>query len=169
MAECDKILAEKGKGKKKTGGTMSEAVSGTEAIRTWNDHRIGIEKLAEKLFTNKDNGMDEGEAIAKHKEHGDNALTKKDVKPWYCVFLEEMTGFFSLLLWFGSILCFFGFGIQEDKEDKANLYLGIVLAVVTFLTGCFSYAQTSKSAEMMAQFDNFIPPTATVIREGKIN
>jgi sodium/potassium-transporting ATPase subunit alpha len=78
-----------------------------------------------------------------------------------------MTGFFSLLLWFGSLLCFIGYGIQVDKEDKANLYLGIVLAVVTFLTGCFSYAQTSKSAEMMAQFENFIPPMATVIRDGK--
>jgi len=79
-----------------------------------------------------------------------------------------MIGFFSLLLWFGAALCFIGFTIQEDKEDKSNLYLGIVLAVVTFLTGCFSYAQTSKSAEMMAQFENFIPPSATVVREGKV-
>jgi sodium/potassium-transporting ATPase subunit alpha len=61
-----------------------------------------------------------------------------------------MVGFFSLLLWFGSALCFVGFIIQEDKEDKANLYLGIVLALVTFITGCFSYMQTSKSAEMMS-------------------
>lgn len=77
-------------------------------------------------------------------------MTKKDVKPWYCVLLEEMTGFFSLLLWFGSLLCFIGYAIQLDKEDMSNLYLGIVLAVVTLLTGFFSYQQTSKSAEMMA-------------------
>jgi len=77
-----------------------------------------------------------------------------------------MVGIFSLLLWFGSALCFIGFIISEDKEDKSNLYLGIVLAIVTFLTGCFSYAQSSKSAEMMAQFENFIPPIATVIRDG---
>jgi sodium/potassium-transporting ATPase subunit alpha len=79
-----------------------------------------------------------------------------------------MTGFFSLMLWFGALLCFIGYGIQEDKSDESNLYLGIVLAVVTFITGCFSYAQTSKSAEMMAQFENFIPPTATVIRDGEV-
>jgi sodium/potassium-transporting ATPase subunit alpha len=78
-----------------------------------------------------------------------------------------MIGFFSLLLWFGSALCFIGFILQEDKEDKANLYLGIVLAAVTFITGCFSYAQTSKSAEMMSQFENFIPPIAIVMRGGK--
>jgi sodium/potassium-transporting ATPase subunit alpha len=53
--------------------------------------------------------------------------------------LHELTGFFSLLLWFGSFLCFIGFAIQEDKEDLSNLYLGIVLAVVVTLTGVFSY------------------------------
>jgi len=42
-----------------------------------------------------------------------------------------------------------------------------VLAVVTLLTGIFSYMQTSKSAEMMAQFENFIPPVAFVIRNGQ--
>lgn len=50
MAECDKILAGKSRGKKAS-GTMSDAVSGTEAIRTWNDHRIGVEKLCEKFNT----------------------------------------------------------------------------------------------------------------------
>jgi sodium/potassium-transporting ATPase subunit alpha len=45
--------------------------------------------------------------------------------------------------------------------------LGIVLAVVTLLTGIFSYMQTSKSAEMMAQFENFIPPVAFVIRNSQ--
>jgi sodium/potassium-transporting ATPase subunit alpha len=100
-------------------------------------------------------------------EWGDNALQKKESTPWYIVFLKELTGFFSLLLWAGSFLCFIGFGIQDDKEDLSNLYLGIVLGVVVFLTGVFSYMQTSKSAEMMAQFENFIPPVALVIRNGQ--
>jgi P-type E1-E2 ATPase len=47
------------------------------------------------------------------------------------------------------------------------LYLGVVLAAVTLITGIFSYLQASKSAEMMAQFENFIPPIANVIRDGK--
>jgi sodium/potassium-transporting ATPase subunit alpha len=93
-------------------------------------------------------------------------LTEKEGLPWYCVFLHEMTGFFSLLLWFGAALCFIGYIIQKTKEDKSNLYLGIVLAGVTFITGCFSYFQTSKSAALMAQFKNFIPPQAKVSRNG---
>ena len=146
---------------------MAAAVSGTEAIRTWDDHRIGIDALAKRFNTDKVNGLTEAAAKQKHAEVGDNALTKKDEVPWYCLFIHEMLGFFSLLLWFGSALCFIGYALQEDKEDKANLYLGIVLAAVTFITGYFSYAQSSKSAEMMAQFENFIPPTAYVIRDGK--
>ena len=155
-----------GDGHNKKGG-MKDAIHGTEAIRTWDDHRIGVDALAQRFNTNKDAGMTSAAADAKHKEVGDNALTKKEAVPWYCLFLHEMIGFFSLLLWFGSALCFIGYILQEDKDDKANLWLGIVLACVTFITGCFSYAQTSKSAEMMAQFENFIPPTAYVIRDGK--
>ena len=154
---------------KPTGGkksAMASAVSGTEAIRTWTDHRIGTEALAKKFNTDIVNGLTHARAKEVAKTEGHNALTKKDTVPWYILFLKEMTGFFSLLLWVGSALCFIGYAIQVDKEDKSNLYLGIVLALVTWLTGCFSYAQTSKSAEMMAQFENFIPPVANVVREG---
>jgi sodium/potassium-transporting ATPase subunit alpha len=76
-----------------------------------------------------------------------------------------MTGPFSLLLWTGSLLCFIGYAL--DPEDQSNLYLGIVLAIVVFITGLFSYFQQAKSAKLMAQFKNFIPPKAVVIREGQ--
>jgi len=28
---------------------MNDAIAGTEAVRTWNDHKIGIQKLCEKF------------------------------------------------------------------------------------------------------------------------
>ncbi len=56
---------------------MNEAVSGTEAIRQWNDHRIGTEKLAEKFETNALLGLTAEKAKIKHTETGDNALSKK--------------------------------------------------------------------------------------------
>jgi sodium/potassium-transporting ATPase subunit alpha len=61
-----------------------------------------------------------------------------------------MTGLFNYLLWGGSILCFISYGVQEDKRDKSNLYLGIVLAIVVVATAIFSYSQQSKSAALMA-------------------
>jgi len=85
--------------------------------------------------------------------------------PWYIVFIKEMTGIFSLLLWFGSLLCFIGYGLQPDRaDDQSNLYLGIVLAAVVFITGCFSYMQTSKAASLMEDFKGFIPRTTEVTR-----
>ena len=145
-----KVTIEHSKTPKKSKDSMSNAITGTEAIREWDEHRVGIEALCLKFQTDKEKGLTSEAAKKLHEHYGDNALTKKNAVPWYCLFLHEMIGFFSLLLWFGSALCFVGYILQEDKEDKANLYLGIVLAVVTFLTGCFSYAQSSKSAEMMA-------------------
>jgi sodium/potassium-transporting ATPase subunit alpha len=109
--------------------------------------------------------MTQDQATRKLDVIGENSLTEKISLPWYCLFLKEMTGFFSLLLWFGALLCFIGYGI--NSSDPSNLYLGIVLSVVTFVTGCFSYYQSSKSAALMAQFKNFIPQKALVIRNGE--
>jgi hypothetical protein len=37
--------------------SMQAAVSGTEAIRTWDDHRIGIDELCKRFRTNKVTGL----------------------------------------------------------------------------------------------------------------
>jgi sodium/potassium-transporting ATPase subunit alpha len=68
-------------------------------------------------------------------------LSEKKGLPWYLQFLLQMTGLFNYLLWAGAALCFISFGIQEDKEDKSNLYLGIVLVLVVVVTAIFAYTQ----------------------------
>uniref|UniRef100_A0A7N4NW31 Sodium/potassium-transporting ATPase subunit alpha n=1 Tax=Sarcophilus harrisii TaxID=9305 RepID=A0A7N4NW31_SARHA len=47
------------------------------------------------------------------------------------------------------------------------LYLGIVLAAVVIITGCFSYYQEAKSSKIMESFKNMVPQQALVIREGE--
>lgn len=61
-----------------------------------------------------------------------------------------MTGLFNYLLWAGSGLSFLTYGINPDKRDPSNLYLGIVLVGVIILTAIFAYTQTAKSASLMA-------------------
>lgn len=109
-------------------------------------------------------GLSQDKATQKLDTVGENVLSEKKSLPWYCVFLKHLSGFFSLLLWGGSILCFIAYGVSP--ADPSNLYLGIVLALVVLMTGTFSYYQSSKSAKLMAQFKNFIPPRALVIRDG---
>jgi hypothetical protein len=36
-------------GREKKGATMNDAIVGKEAVRTWIDHKIGIQKLCEKF------------------------------------------------------------------------------------------------------------------------
>lgn len=149
-------------------GTKGDAaLESADAHRTWDFHKITTNELVSRFETDKNAGLTADQAAKQHELHGDNCLKKKAKTHWFVLFIHELTGFFSLLLWFGSALCFIGYAIQEDKEDRSNLYLGVVLAGVTFVTGVFSYMQTSKSAEMMAQFDNFIPEEAVVLRDGK--
>jgi sodium/potassium-transporting ATPase subunit alpha len=74
-------------GGKAKGNKMQDAVSGTEAIRTWDEHMIGPQALADRLGTNRDNGLTPDQANQKHSEWGDNALQKKEATPWYIVFL----------------------------------------------------------------------------------
>lgn len=128
------------------------------------EHVLKSEELFKKLSTDPIKGLDPNAADRLLHEIGPNTLTEKKGLPWYCLFLKELTGFFSLLLWFGAILCFIGYGLQPT--DKSNLYLGIVLATVVLITGIFSFYQSSKSASLMAQFKNFIPPLAKVRRGG---
>lgn len=64
-------------------------------------------------------------------------------------------------------MCFIAYGISSDKSDRSNLYLGAVLSIVVFLTGVFSYMQSSQAASLMDDFKNFIPKVCQVYRDGK--
>uniref|UniRef100_A0A452T609 Cation-transporting P-type ATPase N-terminal domain-containing protein n=1 Tax=Ursus maritimus TaxID=29073 RepID=A0A452T609_URSMA len=101
---------------------------------------------------------------------GPNALTPPPTTPEWVKFCRQLFGGFSILLWIGAILCFLAYGIQAGTEDDPsgdNLYLGIVLAAVVIITGCFSYYQEAKSSKIMESFKNIVPQQALVIREGE--
>jgi sodium/potassium-transporting ATPase subunit alpha len=127
--------------------SIANTVSQTEKIRDWTEHVIGVEPLAEKLDTKLKIpghadyfGLTENDAAERLRINGPNQLTEKKGIPWYIRFLLCMTGLFNYLLWAGSILCFISYGVQEDKCDQSNLYLGIVLAIVVVATATFAYS-----------------------------
>jgi sodium/potassium-transporting ATPase subunit alpha len=144
---------------------MGAAVEATEEIRKWEEHMWNTEKLFQKFHTSKDNGLTAAKADELFKQLGENALTEKASTPWYVMLIKEFTGFFALLLWGGSILCFIGYGMDPTSND--NLFLGCILSFVVIVTGFFSYSQSSKAASLMADFKNFIPKEAMVLRDEK--
>ena len=128
---------------------------------------MGTERLAEKYNTDPVAGLTTGAAVAKHLEMGDNIVSQRHTKGRQWAFLEEMTGFFSLLLLTASLLCFVSHAIRTDEEDGTNLFLGIALVAVTFATGCATYAQAPRRAEVQDQQGSSIPATVKVVRDGK--
>lgn len=103
-------------------------------------HRLSFPDFYRKINIDENiakNGLSNAEASKRNQEQGDNALTEKKKDPWYVQLFHELTSFFALLLWAGSILCFISYGL--DKSDPSNLYLGIVLSVVVFITGLVTF------------------------------
>ncbi|KRY48183.1 Sodium/potassium-transporting ATPase subunit alpha [Trichinella britovi] len=50
-----------------------------------------------------------------------------------------------------------------------ELYLGVVLAAVVIITGCFQYYQEAKSEKIMESFKHMVPSFAKVWRDGKLH
>lgn len=111
------------------------------------------------------NGLTNAQAAIGIQMHGINQLTPPKSKPEWLKCLETQKGFFNLLLWAGSLLCFISYGLDQSSPD--NLYLGIVLAVVVVTTGTFEYCQEKSSSDLMKKFANMLPPAVQCKRNGE--
>lgn len=47
--------------------------------------------------------------------------------------------------------------VGHPDNLSPQLYLGVVLAAVVIVTGCFSYYQEAKSSKIMESFKNMVP------------
>ncbi|XP_036374604.1 sodium/potassium-transporting ATPase subunit alpha-2 [Megalops cyprinoides] len=134
------------------------------------DHKISLAELSERYGVDLSRGLSNARALEILARDGPNALTPPPTTPEWVKFCRQLFGGFSILLWIGAILCFLAYSIQAATEDEPandNLYLGVVLAAVVIITGCFSYYQEAKSSRIMDSFKNMVPQQALVIREGE--
>nr|KAF6396184.1 ATPase Na+/K+ transporting subunit alpha 4 [Rousettus aegyptiacus] len=134
------------------------------------DHKLTLEQLSTKYSVDLTKGLSSEEAEKILIRDGPNVLTPPPTIPEWVKFCKQLFGGFSILLWTGAILCFVAYGIQayfNEEPTKDNLYLGIVLAVVVVITGCFSYSQEAKSSKIMESFKSMVPQQALVIRGGE--
>lgn len=134
------------------------------------EHKCTLEELCVQLGTNLTKGLTAKQAADYLARDGPNALTPPKTTPEWIKFCKNLFGGFSTLLWIGAILCFFSYALESSGNENPNpdnLYLGIVLAGVVIITGCFQYYQESKSSKIMESFKNMIPQQALVIRDGQ--
>lgn len=133
------------------------------------DHMISIEDLCERYSTDTKMGLKFEQVAVSLERFGPNTLTPPKTESEWKKFCAQLFGGFSLLLWIGAILCFIAYGIQLSTIENVlpdNLYLGLVLAIVVFVTGCFAYLQERKSSKIMDSFKRMVPQYARVIRDG---
>uniref|UniRef100_A0A8B9R5N3 ATPase Na+/K+ transporting subunit alpha 1 n=1 Tax=Astyanax mexicanus TaxID=7994 RepID=A0A8B9R5N3_ASTMX len=134
------------------------------------DHKLTLDELHRKYGTDLNKGLSSSRAQEIFERDGPNALTPPPTTPEWVKFCRQLFGGFCTLLWIGASLCFLAFTIQittETEPENDNLYLGIVLAAVVLITGCFSYYQEAKSSKIMDSFKNLVPHQALVIRSGE--
>nr|XP_020476179.1 sodium/potassium-transporting ATPase subunit alpha-1-like [Monopterus albus] len=133
-------------------------------------HRLTLDELSKKYATDLTKGLSSSRAKEILARDGPNVLTPPPTTPEWVKFCKQLFGGFCLLLWIGAILCFIAFSIQITSDEEAiydNLYLGLVLAAVVIITGCFSYYQEAKSSKIMEFFKNLVPQQALVVRDGE--
>lgn len=159
--------AENGGGKKKQKEKELDELKKEVAM---DDHKLSLDELGRKYQVDLSKGLTNQRAQDILARDGPNALTPPPTTPEWVKFCRQLFGGFSILLWIGALLCFLAYGIlaaMEDEPSNDNLYLGIVLAAVVIVTGCFSYYQEAKSSKIMDSFKNMVPQQALVIREGE--
>uniref|UniRef100_I3KD16 Sodium/potassium-transporting ATPase subunit alpha n=1 Tax=Oreochromis niloticus TaxID=8128 RepID=I3KD16_ORENI len=134
------------------------------------DHKIDLDDLGKRYAVDLRLGLTNARAVENLARDGPNTLTPPPTTPEWVKFCRQLFGGFSILLWIGAILCFLAYSIQvatEEEPPNDNLYLGVVLAAVVIVTGCFSYFQEAKSSRIMDSFKKMVPQQAMVIREGE--
>ncbi|XP_061777127.1 sodium/potassium-transporting ATPase subunit alpha-2-like [Nerophis ophidion] len=155
------------------GGKKKKKARDLEELKkevSMDDHKISVDDLGKRYGLSPTQGLTNAKAAEVLARDGPNALTPPPTTPEWVKFCRQLFGGFSMLLWTGAILCFLAYGIQvatEDEPPNDNLYLGVVLAAVVIITGCFSYFQEAKSSRIMDSFKKMVPQQAMVIREGE--
>ncbi|OTF82492.1 hypothetical protein BLA29_001405 [Euroglyphus maynei] len=125
--------------------------------------------------------------------YGLNTFTPPKSRPWYLLFLKEMTSGFALLLWFAGIASFVAFFTEHKNEDVRfvlfachknfsrflflfhshhhhyyyQAYLGGALIFTVVMTGLFSYYQQMSSSKVFKSFKQMTPQYAFVLRNGR--
>ncbi|XP_043915756.1 sodium/potassium-transporting ATPase subunit alpha-2 isoform X3 [Protopterus annectens] len=157
-----------GHGKKKT--QKDKDLDELKKEVSMDDHRLSLDELSRKYEVDMSKGLTNARAADLLARIGPNTLTPPPTTPEWVKFCRQLFGGFAVLLWIGAVLCFLAYGIQVATGDEPvndNLYLGVVLAAVVIITGCFSYYQEAKSSRIMDSFKNMVPQQALVIREGE--
>jgi sodium/potassium-transporting ATPase subunit alpha len=108
-------------------------------------------------------GLSTQEAEARLSTYGKNILSPPPKTPEWLLLLRQFKNTFLILLNVSGVLSVVAYAVAGDIT---NLYLGIVLFVVVFLTGYGQYHEESKAHKILDSFTKMLATTCEVIRDG---
>jgi sodium/potassium-transporting ATPase subunit alpha len=111
-------------------------------------------------------GLSSTDAQAQLQQDGPNSLTQEKQTSEVVRFFRQFLNLFIVLLMIAAILSLGAYFF--DTAILINLYLAIILFVVVFLTCLMSYIEERKTAKVMSGFVAMLPPSASVMRDGKV-
>jgi sodium/potassium-transporting ATPase subunit alpha len=141
-----------------------------EAMK-YTEHLFDLPRLSEFFKTQIDftvpklsRGLTSKQAQEMLAQFGPNMLTPPARIPLWLLFLFQFLNFFMLLLIAAGVISIIAYLISPS--DPTNLYLGILLLVVVFVTCYETFSQEAKSDELMEKFRALVPASAAIIRDG---
>ena len=108
-------------------------------------------------------GLSTKDATERLTKYGKNVLTPPKRTPSWLLLLRQFQNTFLILLNVSAALSVVAYIIAGDIT---NLYLGIVLFVVVFITGYAQFHEESKAFSIIDSFSQMLASTTTVIRDG---
>ncbi|KAL7564603.1 hypothetical protein ACA910_017945 [Epithemia clementina (nom. ined.)] len=109
-------------------------------------------------------GLTAEEASRRLNVYGKNVLTPPPKTPEWLRFLQQFNNLFLILLIICAVLSLISYALFDDIN---NLYVGIVLLVVVFLTGVEGYHEEGKALKTIDSFTKILATKCRVIRDGK--
>ncbi|OMH78809.1 Sodium/potassium-transporting ATPase subunit alpha-2 [Zancudomyces culisetae] len=138
------------------------------------EHLMSLEELCAKLQTQANAEKPETSEGLTHEKakhllevNGPNILTPPKTKSNFTIFMECLLNLFNILLLIAGVLQYILLAI-DFKNNKASIYIGIILMAVAFINATIEYVQLKSSTNLLKSFLNMIPANSNVVREGKI-
>ncbi|WP_256622091.1 cation-translocating P-type ATPase [Methanolobus chelungpuianus] len=128
------------------------------------EHLIGLDEFLQRLNTTAE-GLSSEEALRRKELCGPNLLEKRKKESLLKKYLKQYGNFFALLLLFGSVL---SFAAEYLDPGQGNIFIAIALLGVVILNATFTFIQEYQAQKIMESFQNLMPPTARVKRDGEI-
>lgn len=150
---------------KSTVGASSRADKLRQDI-DFTEHTWPQDKLFEFYGATPEGGLTSAQVLQNRSKYGSNCLTPPVTTAWWIKYLMCYADVFMLLLLFGGVLCFVAYGV--DQSDPTNLYLGVVLFLVVFLSATFGYWTEAKAEGVMEGFKKLVPKKCKVLRDGSV-